>query len=220
VCIKVDRRFTSASATIPRVDANQVAREIEVLPELNGITGIPTVLWSRSISSGDLSTVLVTKEVGPTLAAAASRLSSDQFEGIYNSLKLTLGAAHTRGFFHHDVSPANIILSTDDTPVLIDWGLASHNQSESRGWSGNETFSSVAYDAAKESNAVYDYSPNDDMESLIYAVAYAKNGLPWDRKHNAAHRKRHKRQKAQCSPAEICKGLPALELDLLALRNT
>jgi serine/threonine protein kinase/outer membrane murein-binding lipoprotein Lpp len=220
VCIKVDRRFTSASATTPRVDANQVAREIEVLPKLNGITGVPTVLWSRSIfSPGDLSTVLVTKEVGPTLAAAASRLSPDQLEGIYKSLKVTLATAHSRGFSHHDVSPANIILPADDTPVLIDWGLASHNEPKSRGWSGNETFSSAAYDEAKENKEVYDYSPADDMESLIYAVAYAKNGLPWDSKHTAARRGHRKRKKNGYSPAEICKELPLLQQDLTAMRK-
>jgi serine/threonine protein kinase len=35
-----------------------------------------------------------------------------------------LGEAHSKGVIHRDIKPANILIATDDTPKLVDFGLA------------------------------------------------------------------------------------------------
>jgi predicted Ser/Thr protein kinase len=51
-------------------------------------------------------------------------LSFSQTIEIIKQIALALGFAHQRGFMHRDIKPANILLRTDGTPILADFGLA------------------------------------------------------------------------------------------------
>jgi hypothetical protein len=215
VCIKIEMRVSGKAADGQRGMVAQISNEIAILPALQGIPGIPTMVWSRNAlaAQSPLGKVLVTGEVGVLLNKTLADLS-----GVYVFLKDTLARVHAIGYCHHDVSPNNIILVTPGTPMLIDWGLASRRGQCSIGFSGNPLFSSVRYDAAISSSqlARYQYTPEDDLESLIYSICYVHHGLPWGDMRVAMARAE---RKARCSTEEICGELHYLIPDLFQLRQ-
>ncbi len=54
----------------------------------------------------------------------ADGLTSDQIESYLERMLDAIGHVHARGLLHRDISPDNIIVSTEDEPVLIDFGAA------------------------------------------------------------------------------------------------
>jgi hypothetical protein len=214
VCIKIETHLSGKAANGPRGMVAQLSNEIAILPALQGIPGIPTMVWSRNAlaAQSPLGKVLVTGEVGVLLNKNLADLSK-----VYTTLKDTLARVHEKGYCHHDVSPNNIILVTPGTPLLIDWGLASLRGQCSAGFSGNPLFSSVRYDTVCSSSSLarYQYTPEDDLESLIYSICYVHHGLPWgDMRVDMARAER----KAGCGVDEICRELHYLIPDLTRLR--
>ncbi len=51
---------------------------------------------------------------------------------VVRQLALALQLLHDRGIIHRDLKPANVILQPDNTPVLVDFGLARPFQSDSQ----------------------------------------------------------------------------------------
>ncbi|HEV2953967.1 MAG TPA: serine/threonine-protein kinase [Candidatus Dormibacteraeota bacterium] len=50
-------------------------------------------------------------------------LSREQFAQVFKPLAAALDYAHTQGIIHRDVKPANVLIQSDGTPVLADFGL-------------------------------------------------------------------------------------------------
>jgi serine/threonine protein kinase/formylglycine-generating enzyme required for sulfatase activity len=57
-------------------------------------------------------------------AGAHSQAQLRRVASLVERLGRALHAAHTAGVLHRDVKPQNVMLSGDDTPVLLDFGLA------------------------------------------------------------------------------------------------
>ncbi|MCA9189379.1 MAG: serine/threonine protein kinase, partial [Planctomycetales bacterium] len=56
--------------------------------------------------------------------AAATRLPAKESARIIDAIAHALHDVHQRGIVHQDIKPANILISADGTPHLIDFGLA------------------------------------------------------------------------------------------------
>ena len=62
--------------------------------------------------------------VGVEVAALGARTSIEWFVRLGIRLARALGEVHRHGLVHRDVKPANVLLRSDGTPVLADFGLA------------------------------------------------------------------------------------------------
>ncbi len=61
---------------------------------------------------------------GTSLAGAAKPLAADELAGLAVGLGRAVAAMHRRGVIHRDITPANIVLSADGRPCLVDFALA------------------------------------------------------------------------------------------------
>jgi hypothetical protein len=124
-----------------------------------------------------------------------------------------LEAAHARQVVHRDIKPENIMITTDGTVRVVDFGLAKILDAES-GHVTREVVGSEAYMAPERRKGVSD--ARGDLYSLGCVLAEMCTGLrpfsgpvPGDRRH-------------PLRPSELREGLPAsldsLVLDLLKVR--
>lgn len=91
-----------------------------------GIATVHDVGEDRSGADGDPFMVMQLVEgvsVADVLRERGS-LPPDAVERLLDGVADALAAAHAAGVVHRDVKPANILLSTDSRPVLVDFGIA------------------------------------------------------------------------------------------------
>ncbi len=95
-------------------------------------------------------------------------------------LNLALVYAHSKGLYHGDVAPKNVVMHCNK-PVLIDWGYAMDKGEVLLGFTGTLTFASVAVTNLHGKIKAYTYQACDDFESLFFTLLYLASGnsLPW-----------------------------------------
>ena len=125
VAIKVIRRPIddgSAHSFITRFK-----REIEICQGLSHENLVSTI--SGGISEEGTLYLILEFLQGATLEESVSkeRLSEEQAIQLAQKLCDALTCIHSRGLYHRDVKPANILLQKNLEPVLIDFGLALAN---------------------------------------------------------------------------------------------
>ena len=123
-------------AAVIRVgDTDQLRREKAALKALASVPNVPKLLWYGDLimppdhlPHGPVRPALVrTRIAGTTLAewgAFGKRMETAQLEAIEKQLRATLAQVHAEGFVHGDVKPANVVVTAQGRPVLIDWGSA------------------------------------------------------------------------------------------------
>jgi serine/threonine protein kinase/predicted Zn-dependent protease len=102
------------------------AREAAAPPE--GASEAPTVaLGSRGSAEGRTGPAADASRTAPAAPAWLGGTSPDAVRRAVAFIDLVaraLHAAHEAGVFHRDVKPANLMVSPDGTPVVLDFGLA------------------------------------------------------------------------------------------------
>jgi predicted ATPase/signal transduction histidine kinase len=99
----------------------RVGHELAVLERLGGVAGV-VQLAEAPLHPGPI----VLADVGSTtLAAAVKPLAADELIGLAVGLGRAVAGMHRLGVMHRDISPANVVLSGDGVPCLVDFALAS-----------------------------------------------------------------------------------------------
>lgn len=120
---------------------------------------------------------------GSTLLDIVKRggpLSESKALEYINKVGDALGYVHNHAMNHLDVKPANIMVRrSDDTPVLIDFGLSKQYDSTGQQTSTTPTGLSHGYAPLEQYNdgGVHEFSPQTDIYSLAATLYYVLTGV-------------------------------------------
>jgi signal transduction histidine kinase len=99
----------------------RLRHEVEVLERLRGAAGVAQLAETPEYPGS-----VVLEDAGDTsLAGQARPLAMDDLTGLAVELARAVAGMHQRGVMHRDITPANIVLSPDGAPCLVDFALAS-----------------------------------------------------------------------------------------------
>lgn len=156
---------------------------------------------------------------GQTLAAVveSSRLDFRRSAAIVRDLALALGYAHALGVVHRDVKCANIMLATDGTPLIMDFGLAQVGNATDQGPAENTLQGTPAYMSPEQASRDFGgIGPASDQYSLgvvLYELLCAQrpfSGPPAAVLHNVIHQ-------PATAPRAIDSSIPA-DLETICLK--
>jgi signal transduction histidine kinase len=123
---RVDRLFLDGGTVIRKEpvgpDARRrLLREVAMLQRLRGVVGVAQLLAAPRYPGS-----VVLEDVGGTgLAGLTTPLTADELIRLAVGLARAVAGMHRRGVMHRDITPANIVVSGDGGPFLVDFALAS-----------------------------------------------------------------------------------------------
>lgn len=135
-------------------------------------------------SDGDLSFLVMDYVEGVSLKtwAAQQKPSARGTAVMLARIARAAGVAHASGITHRDLKPSNILVTAEDQPVIIDFGLAHHAAWEqtTRFTQPGELAGTVAYLAPEQVNdALGEVSPTTDVHACgVMAFEILAGGLP------------------------------------------
>jgi signal transduction histidine kinase len=98
----------------------RLRHERAILERLRGVAGV-----AQLVAAPQYAGWIVLADAGDTsLAEAAKPLAVDVLMGLAAELARAVAGMHRRGVMHRDITPANIVLSRDGVPCLVDFALA------------------------------------------------------------------------------------------------
>jgi signal transduction histidine kinase len=99
----------------------RVRHEVAMLGRLHGVAGVAQLAQEARYPGS-----VVLQDAGEVSLAGMSRpLPADELVGLGLGLARVVAGMHRRGVIHRDITPANIVLSRDGAPCLVDFALAS-----------------------------------------------------------------------------------------------
>ena len=122
---RVTRLFLSVGTVIRKeplgLDAQRRLRhEIGILQRLRGVSGVAQVLDEPRYPGS----IVLADAGGTSLASLAKPLAVDELIALAVELAGAVAGMHRRGVMHRDITPANIVISGDGSPCLVDFALA------------------------------------------------------------------------------------------------
>jgi signal transduction histidine kinase/predicted ATPase len=98
----------------------RVRHEVAILERLRGVAGV-----AQLAAAPQYPDAVVLVDAGSTcLADEAKPFAVDELTGLAVGLGQAVAGMHRRGVMHRDITPANVVLSTDRAPCLVDFALA------------------------------------------------------------------------------------------------
>jgi signal transduction histidine kinase len=99
----------------------RVRHETAMLERVRGVAGVAQLAEAAQCPGS----VVLADAGGTSLAGAAKPLAVEELTGLAVGLARAVAGMHRRGVTHRDIHPANIVLSGDGAPCLVDFVLAS-----------------------------------------------------------------------------------------------
>jgi signal transduction histidine kinase len=98
----------------------RLRHEVAMLQRLRGVAGL-----AQSLDAPRYPGSVVLADAGDTaLAGLATPLAVDELIRLAGKLARGVAGMHRRGLLHRDITPANIVISADGDPCLVDFALA------------------------------------------------------------------------------------------------
>jgi signal transduction histidine kinase len=98
----------------------RLRHELDLLNRLRGVAGIAQPLDAPWFPDS----IVLADAGGTTLAELAMPLGVEELVGLAVRLARAVAGMHRRGVMHRDVAPANIVVSDDGAPCLVDFAAA------------------------------------------------------------------------------------------------
>jgi signal transduction histidine kinase len=98
----------------------RVRHEVAMLQRLRGVAGVAQLAGTPRYPGS----VVLADAGAASLAGAAKPLAAGELAGLAVGLGRAVAGMHRRGVIHCDITPANIVLSGDGAPCLVDFSLA------------------------------------------------------------------------------------------------
>src|SRR3569833_1811712 len=99
----------------------RLKHELTVLKRLRGVDGVARLAEAPRCPGSN-----VLADAGEScLAELAKPVPADELIGLAVRLSRAVAGMHRRGVMHRDIAPANIVVSRDGVPCLVDFALAS-----------------------------------------------------------------------------------------------
>src|SRR6201996_43545 len=123
---RITRLFLPARTVIRKEplgpDAERrVRHEVAMLERLRGGAGVAQLAEEPRYPGS-----VVLEDAGAaSLAGLAGPLPAGEVAGLGLGLAMAVAGVHRRGVIHRDIAPANVVVSGDGTPCLVDFALAS-----------------------------------------------------------------------------------------------
>ena len=99
----------------------RVRREVAVLERLRGVAGAAQLAGAPRYPGS----VMLADHGDTNLAGVTKPLAAGDLTGLGLELARAVAGMHQRGVLHRDITPANIVLSGDGSPCLVDFARAS-----------------------------------------------------------------------------------------------
>ena len=100
--------------------ARRLQHEAAMLERLRGVAGVVQLAEAPRFPG-----LMVLEDAGWTnLGGMGTPLTTDDLARVAAGLARAVAGMHHRGVIHRDITPANIVLSRDGTPHLVDFALA------------------------------------------------------------------------------------------------
>ena len=99
----------------------RVRHEVAVLERLRGVAGVAQLAEAPRYPGS----VVLQDAGGASLAGMTKPLPVHKLAGLGLRLARAVAGMHHRGVMHRDITPANIVVSDDGIPCLVDFALAS-----------------------------------------------------------------------------------------------
>jgi hypothetical protein len=103
----------------PDADRRQ-RHELAILQRLRGVEGIAQLVEAPRYPGS----IVMTDLGGTTLAGLVKPLAVDDLIGLAMTIARAVAWMHGRGVMHRDITPANVVISRDGAPCLVDFALA------------------------------------------------------------------------------------------------
>jgi signal transduction histidine kinase len=125
-CTRVTRLFLTGGTVIRKEPLEpsgerRVRHEVAMLERLRGVAGVAQLAEGPRYPGS----VMLADAGGTNLAGAAKPLAADELTSLALGLAQAVAGMHRRGVAHRDITPANVVLSGDGAPCLVDFALAS-----------------------------------------------------------------------------------------------
>ena len=99
----------------------RVRHEAAMLARLRGVAGVAQLAGTPRYPES----VVLADAGEASLAGAAKPLAAEDLTGLGLGLARAVAEMHRRGVMHRDITPANVVLSGDGAPCLVDFAMAS-----------------------------------------------------------------------------------------------
>src|ERR1700720_1846703 len=98
----------------------RLRHEVEMLQRLRGVDGVAHLVHAAP----DPQSIVLEDAGASRLRESAKLLASDELIELAVCLAQAVSGMHRRGVMHGDITPANIVVSRNGAPCLVDFALA------------------------------------------------------------------------------------------------